>query len=102
MMFSGIIEVRHNTLCYELYGQKTSSSTYLQDIGTVDCLKTDKNMVLWDGSTGEGVELTVRSKLALEDAYIGCSIAVNGVCLTVISYDDEKVTCPIIYLIVGS
>jgi riboflavin synthase len=70
MMFSGIVE----------------------DIGTVDCLTTNKNMILWDGSTGEGVELTVQSKLAIEDAYIGCSIAVNGVCLTVIKYDEEKFT----------
>jgi riboflavin synthase len=48
-------------------------------------------MVLWDGSTGSGVELTVRSKIAVSDASIGCSIAVNGVCLTATSYDLEKV-----------
>merc|ERR1719223_1170757 len=67
-------------------------SGIVEDIGTVDNLITNKNMVLWDGSTGEGVELTVQSKLAIEDAYIGCSIAVNGVCLTVIKYDKEKFT----------
>ena len=48
-------------------------------------------MILWDGSTGSGVELTVRSKIAVSDASIGCSIAVNGVCLTATSFDLEKV-----------
>jgi riboflavin synthase len=45
---------------------------------------------LWDGSTGEGWKLTVKAKLALVDAYIGCSIAVNGVCLTVTAFDAES------------
>ncbi|RYY83583.1 hypothetical protein EON63_10935 [archaeon] len=48
-------------------------------------------MRLWDGSLGEGVELTVASTLAVSDASIGCSIAVNGVCLTAITFDHEKV-----------
>ena len=33
-------------------------------------------MVLWDNSVGEGVELTVHSIKACEDAYIGCSIGI--------------------------
>lgn len=70
MMFSGIIE----------------------DIGTVLKLEKNAKMTLWDGSIGEGVELTVQSKTAVEDAYIGCSIAVNGVCLTAVSYDDSQFT----------
>lgn len=49
-------------------------------------------MLLWDGSISEGVELTVCSRKALEDAYIGCSIAVNGVCLTATYLDTEKVS----------
>ena len=60
-------------------------------MGTVEILKVNPNMVQWDGSIGEGVELTVNSKVALGDAYIGCSIAVNGVCLTAISYNDKQV-----------
>lgn len=46
---------------------------------------------MWDGSVSEGVELTIKSLKAIEDAYVGCSIAVNGVCLTAVSYDHEKV-----------
>ena len=30
--------------------------------------------------------------MAVGDAYIGCSIAVNGVCLTALSFDDNKFT----------
>jgi riboflavin synthase len=64
----------------------------LQEMGVVEALKVNPKMMQWDGSIGEGVELTVNSKVALGDAYIGCSIAVNGVCLTAISFDDEKVS----------
>lgn len=60
-------------------------------MGVVEVLKINPKMVQWDGSIGEGVELTVNSKVALGDAYIGCSIAVNGVCLTAISFDDKQV-----------
>jgi riboflavin synthase len=68
-------------------------SGIIEDMGVVDSLVTNKAMPMWDGSIGEGVELTVRSKIALEDgAYIGCSIAVNGVCLTVTSFDEESFT----------
>jgi riboflavin synthase len=65
-------------------------------MGIVEKLATNQRMVQWDGSVGEGVELTVRAKTALVDAYIGCSIAVNGVCLTAISYDDETVSLLIV------
>lgn len=46
---------------------------------------------MWDGAVTEGVELTVTSSKATEDASIGCSIAVNGVCLTATSLADNKV-----------
>lgn len=39
-------------------------------------------MTLWDGSLGPGTELTVSAEIALEGAYLGCSISVSGVCLT--------------------
>eukprot|EP01035_Chromulina_nebulosa_P025591 gene25591-33413_t len=67
-------------------------SGIIEDIGIVESLSPNKKMVLWDGSTGSGVELTVRSKIAVSDASIGCSIAVNGVCLTATSFDLEKFT----------
>lgn len=60
-------------------------------MGEVMALKINPAMKLWDGSVSEGVELTIKSSKAVEEAYIGCSIAVNGVCLTAIEYDHEKV-----------
>jgi len=62
-----------------------------QDIGVVDGLVFNKLLPMWDGEVSEGVELTVTSRKATEDASIGCSIAVNGVCLTATSLTDNKV-----------
>ena len=61
-------------------------------MGTVEELKTIPNMEMWDGSVSEGVELTVKAKTALGDSYIGCSIAINGVCLTATALEDDKFT----------
>ena len=102
MMFSGIVEVRklQESVFSALFSATSNWRLTLncatlvwinQEMGTVEVLKINPKMVQWDGSIGEGVELTVNSKVALGDAYIGCSIAVNGVCLTAISYDDKQV-----------
>ena len=64
-------------------------SGIVEDMGTVDELVPDQKMTLWDGSTGVGTQLTIVSPIAMEDAYIGCSIAVNGVCLTATSIDNQ-------------
>ena len=51
------------------------------------------SITLWDGSKSEGVELTVKlngESDVLSDAYIGCSIAINGCCLTATSIDPLK------------
>lgn len=52
----------------------------------------NRQMKQWDGSVADGLELTVRSRKAIDDAYVGCSIAVNGVCLTATSMDDSSVS----------
>ena len=57
-------------------------SGIVEEMGTVVSLQTDKEMLLWDGTTGEGTELIVDGPVASDGAYVGCSIAVNGVCLT--------------------
>ena len=67
-------------------------SGIVEEMGTVDGLVVNKQLPLWDGSVGEGVELTVSATKALEEAYIGCSIAVNGVCLTATKLDKGKFT----------
>ena len=67
-------------------------SGIIEEMGTVDDLTNRSDMMLWDGTTGQGVELTVIADTVLKEAYIGCSIAVNGVCLTATSLSDNKFT----------
>lgn len=61
----------------------------VEEIGTVRSLTRNPAMTLWDGSKGEGTELVVESRVAMEGAYLGCSISVNGVCLTATSLDGS-------------
>ena len=67
-------------------------SGIIEEMGTVDELTNRSDMIMWDGTTGHGVELTVIADTVLQEAYIGCSIAVNGVCLTATSLKDNKFT----------
>ncbi|MCY9657067.1 riboflavin synthase [Paenibacillus chondroitinus] len=41
-------------------------------------------------SVGQAMVLTIGAKKILEDVHLGDSISVNGVCLTVISFDNES------------
>ena len=62
-------------------------------VGTVVSKKLDPQLVLWDGSVGEGVVLTIECTAEfLKGCYIGASIAVNGVCLTVTSFTETEAT----------
>jgi hypothetical protein len=71
---------------------RSSSSLWMftgiiEEIGTVVSLETRDDMVMWDGSVGSGTELTLKGSIALEGAYLGCSICVSGVCLTATDLD---------------
>jgi riboflavin synthase alpha subunit len=46
----------------------------------------ESDLLLWDGSRGSGFILKVRMQKGLVDAYQGASIAINGVCLTVLEW----------------
>merc|ERR1711865_1147851 len=67
----------------------------IEEMGTVVKLCNVPDLVLWDGSTGEGVTLELRCTVALGDVYEGASIAVNGTCLTVTSFqkDTDEPSC---------
>lgn len=65
-------------------------SGIVEEIGSVASLVKNDKVKLWDGSEGAGVELTVKANTVLEGATQGCSIAVNGVCLTVTSFNDDE------------
>lgn len=54
-------------------------------------LNKDK-LVLLHRSTGLGYVLIIRCKVCFGDIYIGASISVNGICLTVTAYDEAKET----------
>jgi len=67
----------------------------VEEMGVVESVNRKADMELWDGSRSEGFVLRIACKIALKDAYIGCSIAVNGTCLTATAFDDEafEVNC---------
>ncbi len=61
----------------------------VEEMGTVVSLEERHDMALWDGSRGTGWVLTVRADVTLapDSTYEGCSIAVNGTCLTATAFD---------------
>lgn len=64
----------------------------VEEMGTVVNMEDRNDMTLWDGSIGKGTELTVRGKVVMDGAYLGCSICVSGVCLTATVLDDQQGT----------
>lgn len=54
----------------------------VEDIGTIKTMQIDR----------ESMEITVLSKKMVEDIKLGDSIAVNGVCLTVIHFNEQELT----------
>jgi len=62
----------------------------VEEMGTVVNLEERNDMVLWDGSTGPGTELTIQGQIVMDGAYLGCSICVSGVCLTATELDWER------------
>ena len=63
-------------------------SGIVEEMGEVVSLESNEAMELWDGSVGEGTELVIKAGVALDGAYEGASICVNGVCTTVVTYDS--------------
>jgi riboflavin synthase len=64
-------------------------SGIVEEMGAVKSLEKRTDLRLWDGSEGEGVQLLVKAPIAVQGATLGCSIAVNGVCLTVTEFGDD-------------
>jgi riboflavin synthase len=65
-------------------------SGIVEEMGQVVSLTKNEAMELWDGSVGEGTELVIKADVALDGAYEGASICVNGVCTTVVTYDGSS------------
>ena len=64
----------------------------VEEMGEVVSLTRSETVKQWDGSVSEGWVLVVRGRVVLEGAYEGCSIAVNGTCLTVVEFDPSALT----------
>ncbi|KAL7443591.1 hypothetical protein ACHAXH_007023 [Discostella pseudostelligera] len=68
--------------------QSSSSSSLhmftgiVEEMGEVLSLTTKSDMTLWDGTQGLGTEMVIKGNVVMDGAYLGCSISVNGVCLT--------------------
>ena len=43
----------------------------VEEMGTVVALDERDDMILWDGSKGEGTELTVKGEVVMDGAYLG-------------------------------
>ncbi len=61
-----------------LHDVRGSTSSYLsmftgivEEIGTVVSLEQRDDMVLWDGTRGQGTELVVKGDIVLDEAYLG-------------------------------
>jgi riboflavin synthase len=67
----------------------------VEEMGTVESVDRKADLEMWDGSKSEGFVLRIKCTEALKDAYIGCSIAVNGTCLTATKLDPDafEVNC---------
>lgn len=68
-------------------------SGIVEEMGTVVSMKKVNEITLWDGSKGEGYLLKIKAKIVLNGCSDGCSIAVNGVCLTALpGWNNNSVT----------
>ena len=65
-------------------------SGIVEEMGDVLSMVEVSDLVLWNGDIGKGYNLTVQCTKCVEDAELGCSIAVNGTCLTVTEFDTAK------------
>ena len=64
----------------------------IEEMGEVVSLETRDDMTLWDGSKGSGTEMVIKGDVVMDGAYLGCSISVNGVCLTATELDFDSNT----------
>lgn len=67
-------------------------SGIVEEVGTVVSLDESADVELWDGSRGAGAVLVVAATTVVQGAYVGCSIAVAGTCLTVTAFTPTQFT----------
>jgi len=67
-------------------------SGIVEEMGTVRVLEERDDVVMWDGGRARGWVCTIAARVVLGGITMGCSIAVNGVCLTVTAWDADTFT----------
>lgn len=63
----------------------------IEEIGHVVGMVERDDLLLWNGERGQGWELTVKAPMMVQGAYLGCSIAINGTCLTATAIENDHV-----------
>ncbi|KAF8819318.1 putative Riboflavin synthase [Cardiosporidium cionae] len=72
------------------YTPKAMFTGIVEEIGRIQSIERDILISTWDGSEALGYRIYVSCKECLDGAYIGCSISVNGVCLTVVNLNETE------------
>lgn len=71
----GFVPVCNNSPLNHKFGTRSSSLSMftgiVEEMGEVVNLEQRDDMVLWDGSTGKGTELTVKADVIMDGAYLG-------------------------------
>ncbi len=73
----GFVPLCNNSPLNHNYGTQSSSTGMsmftgiVEEMGEVVNLEQRDDMVLWDGSTGKGTELTVKADVIMDGAYLG-------------------------------
>ncbi len=67
-------------------------SGIVRERGRVVSLEERDDVTQWDGSVSKGTIMVVAMDKGLEGSYVGCSIAINGVCLTATVLDAKAKT----------
>ena len=95
MSRSGSGVVLHRPTGHDILSLPSSLNMFtgiVEEMGEVLSLTTKSDMTLWDGSQGLGTEMVIKGNVVLDGAYLGCSISVNGVCLTATELNFEENT----------
>ena len=85
---TNIYGLKSKTRTPDKISQKNMFSGIVEEMGIVNELLNDEEVEMWDGTLGKGTKLKIKTNTAFEDSYIGCSVAVNGVCLTATELDE--------------
>lgn len=92
MVFSGIVEGVGEVVGVRPMVKNKPSHGIIVEVGAVRIEVNTRYFEKLSIEVVRSVPLQIRSRVACSDAYIGCSIAVEGVCLTVTEINTDVFT----------